>query len=262
MNRSSDSGALSYPHDERPDSDMESTEHRLTGSETVPYLEAVDTERRPVRKEKERAKIPTPSSSPLRDFLDTQTPLARMEGNWLDLPEPVLRDTSPSSDGSDFYDVLIPEPPTFRYAGIRRFFGGFLFWTPARSVVQISVFGPKLQPGTTSKLTIYAHPPESIKAVSTLARAFKQQQICLLATGYIPRMVKTGEEFGFRLGIANAGLAKVDKGATWTGASKAWNCEIFVPWESPAGRFGGMLQVAIGLDEVIEIPFEAIIAEK
>lgn len=176
----------------------------------------------------------------------------------LDLPPTPVSWSQPAKCGrSGFVDV--PPPPrslalTF-WRAIRLVFG----WVAARDVVQLSVFGPRsFAPGQTGQLLIYAHPPTAFTSVRTLSRAFLPDTE-LLATGYTAQLIPRGRRLALHLAVSNAGVAKPLVKFTWQGQTRPSTFDVFVPWESPAGKAPALISAGVDNIEAARLPFEVTI---
>ncbi|OWK38323.1 serine/threonine-protein kinase [Fimbriiglobus ruber] len=156
-------------------------------------------------------------------------------------------------------DVIVPEPPRFAssvfWGALRR----ICFWVAPRDTIQFTLFGPiGMSPGQTSRLQVYAHPPAGFRSVRTLARAFQSNNE-LLATGYADRLIPRGHEVGLHLMVSNAGVAKSLVRFAWHGQPRPWTFDVYVPWESPAGRTSAVLTVGLNNIQVARIAFDVVV---
>ena len=158
--------------------------------------------------------------------------------------------------------VSVPPPPveliTWGQAIKRRLF----FWQPPLNLVQFSLFGPTyLAPGQTYSFQVCAHVPEAFAGVRTLSRAF-QADAELRAAGYGDKLIRRGAVIGLHLAVANAGVAQSMLRFQWVGQSKPWKFEVYVPWESPAGRTPGLLSIGLGTESIGQIHFNVIVLSR
>lgn len=179
-----------------------------------------------------------------------------------DLP-PVPVNWQPAQPVASFALPKVQVPPIPRLgSGFHRFLRFFCFWMVPRDTVQLSLFGPpSLSPGQTFRFQVYVHPPEAFASVHTLSRAFRPDTE-LLAAGFVPKLVKRGEELGLHLLVTNAGVAQSLVRFRWVGQTRPWAFEVYVPWESPAGQSEETLTVGLNNVEMARIPFHMVISSR
>jgi serine/threonine protein kinase len=172
-------------------------------------------------------------------------------------PVPVDWSEPGGVEESVFSDVPPPPNPFMaRFWKVVRFLFG---WVAPRDVVQLSVFGPPgLAPGQTARLLVYAHPPTVFSNVRTMSKAFLQDNV-LLATGYSTQLVPRGRALALHLAVSNAGVAKPLFSFRWEGQTRPTTFDVFVPWESPAGKAAALVSAGVDNVEAARIPFEAVI---
>ncbi len=187
-----------------------------------------------------------PSSKRVKTKFDLELP-----------PSPMSWSRPADAQGSEA--VAVPPPPrsfaaTF-WKAVQFLFG----WVAARDVVQLSVFGhPGLAPGQTTRLLVYAHPPSAFNSVRTLSRAFLPDNE-LLATGYSAQLVPRGQALALHLAVSNAGVACPLIQFKWEGQTRPTTFDVYVPWESPAGRAAALASAGVDDVEAARIPFELLI---
>lgn len=176
----------------------------------------------------------------------------------LDLPPTPVSWSRPADvETSGFVDIPPPPKPFAAtiWRAIRLVFG----WVAARDVVQLSVFGPPcFAPGQTARLLVYVHPPSAFNSVRTLSRAFLPDTE-LLAMGYSSQLVPRGRVLALHLAFSNAGVASPLVNFHWEGQTRPMTFDVFVPWESPAGRAPALVSAGVDNVEAARIPFEAVI---
>lgn len=178
----------------------------------------------------------------------------------MDLPPVPVNWAQPSGNSvPDLAPVTIPRLPKFPRQFWWKVAGQVCFWMVPRDPIQLSIFGPvEHLPGQTSRLQVYAHPPQAFPSVKTLSRAFRPDTE-LLGVGYVPHYVARGSAVGLHLAISNAGVAQSVIRFPWSGQTRPWAFDVYVPWESPAGVTPGILTVGLNEIQVAEVPFEVLV---
>ena len=111
-------------------------------------------------------------------------------------------------------------------------------------VVQFSLFGPPMiVPGRTSRLQLYVHPPAAFDSVRKLSRAFQPTTELIASVTSSDRPLR-GREMTIQLNIENVGLSRSRVREIWSGQTRPWIFDLYVPWESHAGIARGQLIIA------------------
>ena len=180
---------------------------------------------------------------------------------WPGLPAEGSDPDSPSTASGNLADL--PPPPNFgTLSGWRRLARRVFTWIPPHDVIQLSLFGPaELAPGRTHRFQVYAHPPEAFASVRTLSRAF-QPDTELRAAGYATRLIPRGSPLGLHLAVAQSAVPGSLVTFKWVGHTKPHSFEVYVPWESRAGRTPGRLTLGLNAEQVAEVEFEVLVQHR
>lgn len=217
---------------------------------------------------KSTAETPRPNvtNAPVAPIVLQPRPAGRTEGhrqrkkkrNDLDLPPTPVNWSQPVECGRLAF-VDVPPPPRSLAMSLWRAIHLVFGWVAARDVVQLTVFGPRsFAPGQTTGLLIYAHPPTAFNSVRTLSRAFLPDTE-LLATGYTAQLIPRGRPLALHLAVANAGVAKPLVTFSWEGQTRPSTFDVYVPWESPAGKAPALISAGVDNIEAARLPFEVTI---